>query len=224
MSENSSARTWVTRALTAETISGNRSVMPPGWMPVPCSVDAALAAGGLERLDLRRVGVDPAERRHHVLARAQERGDLVVVRHQRAVDDAVGVEGEDLLGAGRSRRRRPGSVPRISPTSLPSLSAECTQHPTSSRSGWLEHPLDRRPAHAAGRPLHDPDGRLGRALALVTRAIQPTLLTRVKTPGGRVVVTRLSNADSRGYSSAATPTRRGQGASTGQMLPQASTS
>ena len=39
MSENSSARTWVTRALTAETISGNRSVIPPGWMPVPCSVD-----------------------------------------------------------------------------------------------------------------------------------------------------------------------------------------
>ena len=39
MSENSSARTWVTRALTAEIISGNRSVIPPGWMPVPCSVD-----------------------------------------------------------------------------------------------------------------------------------------------------------------------------------------
>ena len=39
MSENSSARTWVIRALTAETISGNRSVIPPGWMPVPCRVD-----------------------------------------------------------------------------------------------------------------------------------------------------------------------------------------
>ncbi len=38
MSENSSARTWVTRALTPETISGKRSVIPPGWMPVPCSV------------------------------------------------------------------------------------------------------------------------------------------------------------------------------------------
>ena len=24
---------------SAETISGNRSVMPPGWMPVPCSVE-----------------------------------------------------------------------------------------------------------------------------------------------------------------------------------------
>ena len=53
MSENSSARTWVTRALTPLTMSGNRSVMPPGWMPVPCSVDAAGAAGLLD-------GGDPA--------------------------------------------------------------------------------------------------------------------------------------------------------------------
>ena len=40
MSENSSARTWVIEPDSAESISGNRSVMPPGWMPVPCSVDA----------------------------------------------------------------------------------------------------------------------------------------------------------------------------------------
>ena len=39
MSENSSERTWVTDAVRAETISGNRSVIPPGWIPVPCSVD-----------------------------------------------------------------------------------------------------------------------------------------------------------------------------------------
>ena len=36
---NSSARTWVIPALSAETMSGKRSVMPPGWMPVPCSVE-----------------------------------------------------------------------------------------------------------------------------------------------------------------------------------------
>ncbi len=44
MSENSSARTWVTEPDNAEIISGNRSVMPPGWMPVPCRVTPALRA------------------------------------------------------------------------------------------------------------------------------------------------------------------------------------
>ena len=38
MSENSSARTWRMLRESAEIISGKRSVMPPGWMPVPCSV------------------------------------------------------------------------------------------------------------------------------------------------------------------------------------------
>lgn len=38
MSENSSARTCVTRPESADTMSGKRSVMPPGWMPVPWSV------------------------------------------------------------------------------------------------------------------------------------------------------------------------------------------
>ena len=38
MSENSSARTRVMEPDRAETMSGNRSVIPPGWMPVPCRV------------------------------------------------------------------------------------------------------------------------------------------------------------------------------------------
>ena len=37
-SENSSARTWVIADDSDDTISGKRSVMPPGWMPDPCSV------------------------------------------------------------------------------------------------------------------------------------------------------------------------------------------
>ena len=41
MSENSSARTLVIEPTIAEIISGKRSVMPPGWMPVPCSVTPA---------------------------------------------------------------------------------------------------------------------------------------------------------------------------------------
>jgi hypothetical protein len=35
MSENSSARTWVIDCESADTISGNRSVIPPGCIPVP---------------------------------------------------------------------------------------------------------------------------------------------------------------------------------------------
>ena len=35
MSLNSSARTWVIDCDRADTISGNRSVIPPGWIPVP---------------------------------------------------------------------------------------------------------------------------------------------------------------------------------------------
>jgi hypothetical protein len=38
MSENSSALTWRMRLDSANSMSGKRSVMPPGWMPVPCSV------------------------------------------------------------------------------------------------------------------------------------------------------------------------------------------
>ena len=38
MSENSSARTWVIDWDRADTMSGKRSVMPPGWIPVPWMV------------------------------------------------------------------------------------------------------------------------------------------------------------------------------------------
>ena len=44
MSENSSARTWVTEPDRAEIMSGNRSVIPPGLMPVPCRVTPAFLA------------------------------------------------------------------------------------------------------------------------------------------------------------------------------------
>ena len=47
MSENSSARTWVTEPDSAEIINGKRSVIPPGLMPVPCNVtpaDVAIAS------------------------------------------------------------------------------------------------------------------------------------------------------------------------------------
>src|ERR1700684_2835525 len=84
MSENSSARTWVIADERDDTISGNRSVMPPGWMHDPCRVHTA-ARGA------------------HVLAGPQNRYDLVVVGDQRAVHHAVGVEGQHLVDAGRGR-------------------------------------------------------------------------------------------------------------------------
>jgi hypothetical protein len=38
MSDHSSARTCVIARESDEIASGKRSVMPPGWIPVPCSV------------------------------------------------------------------------------------------------------------------------------------------------------------------------------------------
>jgi len=121
----------------------------------------ALAAGRLDRLDLRRIGVDPPDRRHHALARAEQRGHLGVVRHQRAVDHAVGVQSEDLLGAGR--RRDPD---RVGAEDLADVLAVLVVrvHPAADQLqvGMAEHPLDRRLAHATGGPLHDPDRLLAR--------------------------------------------------------------
>ncbi len=42
MSENSSIRTWRMLRHNDDTMSGNRSVMPPGLMPVPCKVELPL--------------------------------------------------------------------------------------------------------------------------------------------------------------------------------------
>ena len=107
--------------------------------------------------------------------------DLVVVRHQRRVDDAVGVQREDLLDAARRAPRRSARRRRSRRRPCRPCRPLCTQQPTSSRSGWREHALDRRPAHAAGRPLHDFDGAcIGRSLLLVTGQIHPCRLTRVK--------------------------------------------
>ena len=50
MSLNSSARTWVMALDSADTISGKRSVMPPGWMPVPCRVTPPSAQASSSRL------------------------------------------------------------------------------------------------------------------------------------------------------------------------------
>ena len=73
MSENSSARTWVIDWDRAETTNGIRSVTPPGWMPVPWMVEPPLAAGRLDGRLVPAAGKEPAQRGHHVLARASSR-------------------------------------------------------------------------------------------------------------------------------------------------------
>ena len=106
MSDHSSARTDRTEPDSADTISGNRSVMPPGWMPVPCSVVAALLARLLDAGPGPRLGVPPAHRGDDVLAGAEDAGDGRRVGHERRVDHAVGVEREHLVDVvGRQPRR-----------------------------------------------------------------------------------------------------------------------
>ena len=130
-----------TEADSADTISGNRSVMPPGWMPVPCSVDAALLARLLDAgPGLARSRVPPADRRDDVLARARgcgrpsaDRPSAARRRRSRRRARAPRRRRRSRRrrsGRGRRARRRPGRPsPRCGPSS-----------PTSSRSGWPSTP------------------------------------------------------------------------------------
>ena len=101
MSENSSARTWVTEPDRAEIMRGKRSVMPPGLIPVPCSVTPAFLAMRVELLPLLRWRVEPAERGDDVLARLEDGGHHRRVREDRAVEDAVGVGGQQRVDVAR---------------------------------------------------------------------------------------------------------------------------
>ena len=51
-----------------------------------------------------------------------------------------------------------GPRPTSAPTSAPSLSAECTQHPGELEVRVVQDALDGGPADVAGRPLHDAIG------------------------------------------------------------------
>ena len=156
MSENSSDRTWVTPAESAETMSGNRSVIPPGWMPVPCSVEPPASQAATRAPGGRRVRVDPADRRDDVLARPEQRDDLVLVGHQRRVDDAVGVAVEDLLLAGGREH-----ADRLAADDLADVLAVLVRavHPGADELelGVREHVLDGGLADPAGGPLGDSD-------------------------------------------------------------------
>ena len=139
MSLNSSARTWVIDCDSADTISGNRSVIPPGWIPVPWT-EVPPAAHAASIADSSR----PA-------GKNQLSGvtTLAPEARIRATIDGSAMIGEYTTQSAPSASSAStssvavtpsGSMPHSSPTSTPTLSALCTQHPTSSSSGWATMP------------------------------------------------------------------------------------
>src|ERR1700683_1094582 len=137
MSENSSARTWVTAEDSDEIISGNRSVMPPGWMPDPCSVTPpataasaiALTAGLLRSGYTQPTGVTTflPDRRMATTSSSLGISGLYTTQSASSANTSsmLDVAATPIVSA----------MPRISPTSRPFLSALCTQQPTNSSCG-----------------------------------------------------------------------------------------
>ena len=102
--------------------------MPPGWIPVPCRVTPAARQIASSRSALLGGRVEPAERRHDVLARFEEPGHDVDVGEDGAVDDAVRVEGQE--GVDVSGGRDPYGTPAGEGADVdPFLSGERTQQP-----------------------------------------------------------------------------------------------
>ena len=137
MSENSSARTWVTADDSDDTISGNRSVMPPGWMPDPCSVTPActaawaiaLTAGLLRSGYTQPTGVTTFLPDRRIAMTSSSLG----IRGLYTTQSASMSNASSVLDVAATPNVP--VVPRISPTSRPFLSALCTQHPASSSCG-----------------------------------------------------------------------------------------
>ena len=139
MSLNSSARTWVIDCDRADTMRGNRSVIPPGWIPVPCT-EVPPAAHAASIADSSR----PA-------GKNQLSGvtTLAPEARMRLTTDGSAMIGEYTTQSApiassastSSVAVTPiGPMPHSSPTSTPTLSALWTQHPTSSSSGWATMP------------------------------------------------------------------------------------
>src|ERR1700722_18200365 len=136
MSENSSARTCVTADESDDSISGNRSVMPPGWMPDPCRgtpLSTAAFATALWR-------AFPGS------GYTQPTGVTTFLPDRKiaTTSSSLGTNGLYMTQSASSASRSsmldvavtPNSPsPVIWPTSRPFLSALCTQQPTSSSCG-----------------------------------------------------------------------------------------
>jgi hypothetical protein len=134
MSEYSSPRTNVIAEDNPEKNNGCCSVAPPGSIPVPCRVTPPSMQCGSIRLRSASVGQN------------QPSGVTTFLPDfsSAATSLGFGISGEYRTQSASIARissmlfvaiTPTGADPMISPTSLPALSAECTQQPTSSRSG-----------------------------------------------------------------------------------------
>ena len=134
--------------------------------------------------------VEPADGRHHVLARPQQRFDLVRVGQERRVEHAVRVESEDCVPVVGCRDPDRLST-EDSPTSWPAFSDECTQQPTSrGRDGRG------RPQCSPVRPHPSPIGSRGRAgSALLLMARRREHVPRSRRPPGQLKSTSGASAD-----------------------------
>ena len=144
--------------------------MPPGLMPVPCSVDLAREARGLDRGDAGRVGrIDPADGRDDVLARLEQPDHVARARHHRRVDDAVGVERADLVEAVRRLDADRADVADLADVPADLVGAV---HPTPDELelGVGEDALDRLPCRATRLPTE----RRGRSCDDSVRMTAPT--------------------------------------------------
>ena len=155
--------------------------MPPGLIPVPCSVALPFEARRLQRGDAGRVGgIDPTDRGDDVLARLEQLDDVTRARHHRRVDDGVGVERADLVEAVRRLDADRSDVADLADVAAHLVVAV---HPTADelQLGMGEDALDRLLAEESGCPLNDAichamilsdDARVAR-LARVAHGIRP---------------------------------------------------
>ena len=105
MSENSSARTWVIGARQRRDHEREPLRDPAGVDAGAVQGHAGLLGDGVELLALLGRRVEPAQRGDHVLARLQDGGHHRGVGEDRAVEDAVGLGGQqgvDVAGGGHA--------------------------------------------------------------------------------------------------------------------------
>ena len=99
--------------------------------------------------------VEPAQGRHHVLARPEDADDVGPVGQDRGVHDAVGVERQQGIHvAGGGDAHGPTSEDLADVATVFGLGVHPAPHQLQVR--VLQHPLDRGSADAARRPLDHP--------------------------------------------------------------------
>ena len=141
----------------------------------PAGMDAGAVqrrvAGRARRFEiggLRPVGILPADRGRHALARTEDAGHDIGLGEQRRVHDAVGVDrqhGVDVVRRGHADRVAPDQLADV----LARLRVGVHPAPDELEVGMVEDALDRRSTDAAGRPLDHPIGLVLRHPPVFTR-------------------------------------------------------